>query len=194
MGAIPYWGDRDEGEDEDARSWDFCWLGDDLLPGVATVEVTDNGRDVDVQKPKGSNGVSLKDNGVGAAKVKITLQIYTGTQYDAWLKLRKRIDPKNAGGIREPKTISHPETDEAGVKGVYVKQIQAAPPTAKSGRTYTIDCVEWFPQPVKAKSTQKIKPPGNASGRQGLPGETIPLTAVEGLDGLDLGPEPPAAL
>lgn len=194
MAAIPYWGDDpDEGEDPEARSWDFCWLGDDFLPGLSTVKVSDNGREIQKKKSKGKVGATLTDNGVGPATVTITLRIWTSAQYAAWLPIRKRIDPKNPGAIRAPTRIRHPETDEAQIKGVYVTQIEATPPTA-NGRTYTITCTEWFPQPKDVKATQKIKEDGAATNekKHRVPGETIQLTGVEGgLEGLDLGTKDP---
>jgi hypothetical protein len=189
VAGVPFWGgDPNDGADE-KNAWDFCWLGDDLLPGIVEdFDVSDNGRDVDEQKAKGDNGVALKDNGVGASKVTITLRMWEERHHEAWQEVRRRIDPKNPGGLRTPLAIVHPRATEEQIKGVYVKRIDAQLPNAKSGRTVVIECIEWFPQPKPAKSSQSKKPAGDR--RQGLPGETISLSAIEGIDGVDLGPEP----
>lgn len=192
MAGVPFWGgDPRDGEDE-KNAWDYCWLGDDLLPGIVEdVDVPDGGRDVDAQKAKGDNGVTLKDNGVGAKTVTITLRMWDQEHHEAWKGVRERIDPANPGNIRKPLTITHPKAVEEKIKGVYVKQIVVSHPSPVSGRTATITCVEWFPQPKAAKSEQKIKPAGaGPSGRLGLPGEALPLDGREGLDGLNFGPDP----
>lgn len=190
MAATPFWGGGNEPGDA-ARAWDFCWLGDDLLPGIVEdVDVSGNGRDVDKQKAKGDNGVTLKDNGVGAAKVTITLRLWDPEHHEAWQAIRRRIDPKNPGGLRTPLTITHPRATEEGIKGIYVERIDAKHPSAVSGRTIVIECTEWFPAPKPAKSKQEKKPDGAGGQRLGLPGEAIPLSAIEGIDGIDLGPEP----
>lgn len=188
------WG-GDPRKPDERNLWDVCWLGDDLLPGIVDdIEIDDNGRDVDEQKAKGNNGVSLKDNGVGAAKIKITFRYWTQVQHEAWLDVRKRIDPKNPGGIRAPLVPRHPRFDEESIKGIYVKRIDPGMPNAVSGRKVVIEAVEWFPAAKPAKTTQKVKPKGgDEQKRQGLPGEAVPFSAVEGLDGLDLGPEPNTA-
>jgi hypothetical protein len=189
VSATPFWGGGNDPGDE-ARAWDFCWLGDDLLPGIVEdVEVTGNGRDVDKQKAKGEDGVTLKDNGVGSAQITITLRLWDPEHHASWQEVRRRIDPKNPGGLRAPLTITHPRATEEGIKGVYVERIDAQHPSAVSGRTIVIECSEWFPAPKPAKTSQKQKPTAS-DRRQGLPGEAITLNAIEGIDGIDFGPEP----
>jgi len=151
MAGVPFWADGSL----DAQAWNFCWLGEDFLPGLVEVEV-DKGRAVDKQKSKGSDGPTLKDEGYEGAVVTITLTIWTAEQWDAWQSVRPKIDPQRAGGLRTPLAIDHPETQDAGVATVYVRRIRSGAPRG-SKKTYTLDCLEWFAAPKETKTEKKPK-------------------------------------
>lgn len=149
MPAQPFW--VDEGGEENA--WNFCWLGDDLLPGIADVEVTKS-RAVDVKKPKGGDGATLSDDGYEPAKVTIKLRIYTKEQWYAYQELYPRIDPQRAGGLRTPLRIINPEPNGRGIDTVYVQSISGSTPQRGGVKTETLECLQWFPAPKPAKGKQ----------------------------------------
>lgn len=175
----PYW--TGAGGQQDT-AWLFAWLGEDLLPGIAFPVKCSKSRDVDAKKAKGSDGVTLEDNGYTGAKVSITLHIYTPEQWAAWQAVRPKIDPQRPGGTRAPLDILHPEPNEAGVTQVYVKTIESDSPTAKGGKIIKLECIEWFPQP---------KPVKKAAGKKvnGQPVVAVTPFRTQFAD----GPQPPLA-
>lgn len=170
MAAQPFWVTDDQSD----LAWDFCWLGEDLLPGIASLSV-ETAREIDVQRQKGSNGANLSDDGYEPATVSITLQIYTADQWATWQKVRPKIDPRNAGGLKRPLQIVHPETADAGVENVYVRRISTSNPSARSGKTISIDCIEWFPAPKPAKksTTPKAQRPQETKADVPAPDESL---------------------
>jgi hypothetical protein len=146
----------DEGGDEAA--WDFCWLGDALLPGIASLEVTKT-RSVDVKKSRGTDGATLSDDGYEPARVTVRLRMWTAEQWAAYQDLLPQIDPQRPGGLREPVAIVHPEVNVRGIDTVYVTSISGSSPERGGAKVETIECIQWFPQPKPAKSRQEPKAP-----------------------------------
>lgn len=149
MPRQPYW----LGDTEEEHRWDFCYLDNQLCPGISKVTV-EKSRDVDVQKPPGSDGANLSDKGYNPAKVTVELWIYTREQWEAWQDLREKIDPQRAGGLRTPISISHPEPNGLGIDTVYVQSLSGAPPSAAHGKIERIECIQWFKAPEPAKQDQ----------------------------------------
>ena len=173
MGAQPFW--VDEGGDEQA--WDFCWLGEDLLPGLVEVEAGKS-RDVDVQKNKGTDGAALSDDGYVPAAVTITLRMWTREQWAAWQDVYPKIDPQRPGGLRQPLSIVHPEPNHRGIDTIYVTSISGSSPRRGGVKTETIECLQWFPAPKPVKKSTKPKPPPNAGGTE-TPDDDTPPPAVD---------------
>jgi hypothetical protein len=172
VGSIPFWAD-------DPASWDTCILGGEILPGIAVVEF-EKSRDVDKKKSKGSDGITLTDNGAEAAPGEISITIWTAEHWDEWQRMRPKFDPAKAGGIKSPLTIVHPMAADAGIDVVYIESLKAKQPRKAGSMTITMSVVQWFPQP---KPTVSKKEPDIEARRYQDPGG-IPLDAVEGLDGL----------
>lgn len=169
MPSAPFWG----GDTIEESAWNFCWLGEDLLPGI--VEVTcPKTRSVDVKKQKGTDGAELEDTGYEPAKVTIKLKITDAEQWEAWLAVLPKIDPQKPGGLRQPLAILHPEPNSMGVTTVYVTTISGDPPTARSGKTITIECLQWFPAPKATKTSKTPKTKGQVTP----PDPTKPPTSI----------------
>lgn len=151
MPAIPFWS-----QSEDADAWNTLVINDEALPGIATVDV-EKARDIEVKKTKGDDGVNLEDNGRTPADVSITLTIWTVEQWTAWQRIRPKIDPHGAGGIRSPLNASHPELADSGIDFIYIKSISSSAPSNRSGKVIRLSAQQWFPKPKPAKTTQKPK-------------------------------------
>lgn len=149
MSAQPGW----ETEDLDANAWNVCWLGNDLLPGIAEV-TCDKERGIDQHKAKGTDGKFLEDEGYEGGDVVIRLRIINDEQWQAYQLLLPRIDPEQIGGLKRPVAILHPEPNSKGITTVYVRKIAGEPPTSKSGKVEVITCTQFFPV-VKNKKTSK---------------------------------------
>lgn len=152
MSATPFWSD----DTLESHAWDFCWLGENNLPGICKVEV-DGGRDVDAQKSKGSDGPALKDEGTQGAKISIEVRMWTAAQHEQWAITLDAIDPLRVNSLKTPFEIYSPATDERGVRYVYVTNVSVSAPKPGGVRTASIECRQWFPQPKPTKKSGKPK-------------------------------------
>lgn len=152
--SIPFFADSDE---QAFSQWNSVTLGPVVIPGLCVVTAS-KGRDVDLQKSKGKDGHSLKDNGAAPGEVTIDVTLTNVEQWERWQKIRPTIDPNRPGGVRNPLQIRHPECADRGIAAVYVKKITGLPPTAKSGKRFKIDCAEFVASPKKAKTNTKTLP------------------------------------
>ncbi len=133
------------------------YLGGDWWPGVAVVEC-DASRAVDLQKRKGDDGANLVDQGYEPAKVKITITGWTDDHQTELERLLPSVHPRRKGGIRTPVDIYHVATEIVAVRQIYVTKV--GPLILGTGNmfgswTFTIEAVEWFPEPKPAKAKPK---------------------------------------
>lgn len=83
--SVPHWIDDAGATDADPANkdrrgvWDVVYLGGVAMPGLAKVEVQ-QGRKIDDKGGPGRNGARLIDKGAEAAKVTITLRVWTAAQ------------------------------------------------------------------------------------------------------------------
>lgn len=161
MTTIPHWNDGSADQD----LWDFVFLGEHALPGVCSCEVELPG-DLDFQKPKGSKGSTMTDNGDNPAKVTITMVLWLQEQVDQWFRIVPELRAKSAKGARQPQEIIHPNALMHGIDAVVVDNIRADHPDAINGWTITLDCVEWFPAPKKAKGTTNAAKSASSTGEE----------------------------
>lgn len=151
MTAITHWNGFDgEGADD---SWSLVGLGGKYL-WVATVDVEiDSG--LDVQKPKGAAGATIKDNGDPPKKVKIRLQMASRPELDAFAAARSILLARKKGGARDPIEIEHPNTAFWGITSIVVDKIRSPSPDPVNGWEVSLDCLEWKPAPAPVKVQAK---------------------------------------
>ncbi len=152
MARVPCWG----GDTPDSAAWDVVGLGGKRLPGIATVSVSNRGRNIDAQASKGTDGVELKDNGLTPAKITIKLKLFEHHWSD-WLAVLPTIDPQRPGAMRQPLKIEHPEPNSVAIDTVYVTSIDGEPPDVVTGKIVTIECIQWFPRPKATKTSKTPK-------------------------------------
>lgn len=143
----------------DPSAWNTARLGEVSLPGIVTVESVPCGKSIDEKKRKGRDGADLTDNGIEPAKFKVELWL-TAEDWELWLQVLPKIDPRTANTARAPLELVHPLPNSMGVRTVYVKQIEARSPSAQDGMKIIISVVQWFPQtkPTKTSTTPKLAP------------------------------------
>lgn len=133
-------------------AWNTVQLGSITLPGVCQVTMS-RGRDIDFQKAPGKDGGTSTDKGANAARVKIRVTM-NATQWLVWKSIVGQLEPAQ-GKPSGPFGIVHPEPNSRGINTIEIKDIASAPPTARGGIVYDIDCQQWFPRP---KDTKKKDP------------------------------------
>jgi hypothetical protein len=137
-------------------AWRTVVLGDVVLPGVCTVNGLGCGVDIDTKKAKGQDCPTSKDNGVDASKFSIEVWL-TERDWPRWVEVVGRIHPRRPGRERAAVEIQHPEPNVLGITHVRILAIHGFAPTAKGGKKYRIDVVEYFDAPKPVKDTKKVK-------------------------------------
>lgn len=175
--ALAHWNDADS----PAHGWDFVWLGGELLPGVAQVSVK-LGSDLDVKKPPGGTGATIRDQGDPPAEVTIVLNVANQAELDQLESMRPKLRPKSKTGARDPLEIQHPNPNFWGITAVTVKEIDSPSPNAVQGWDLTITCLEWFPAP-KPTPKNKKKPKDDATAWQPFVDDDVAGSGVPSRDG-----------
>ena len=137
----------------DPLAWDTVWLGGELFPGIASVTGSGLKRKVDVKKPKGSDGASLRDEGMEPAKLEIELVIYNKTGWEDLQGKLPIITPRKKGGLRTPLSIVHPLTRILGINNIYIDSIPIPDFDKTDGfLTVRFTAIEWFPAPKPVRA------------------------------------------
>lgn len=134
---------------DDPQAWNTVRLGAITLPGICQVTMS-RGREIDFKKAPGKDGGESTDKGANAAKVKIRVTMTARQWRDQWLQILPTIEPAQGKPVG-PLTIVHPEPNSRGINTIEIKDISSAPPTAKGGIVYDLDCQQWFPRPKDTK-------------------------------------------
>lgn len=159
-----------------------CHLGGVLLPGVVRVNIKKT-REVERNKPKGSGGSRMKDNGYLGAEVSIAVTIWSGLQRQEWYRdVLPLIDPKTPDGPKTPLVVDHHRTALHGIETLYVHDIDDPDEDEQGKQTITLSCFEWLPGPKPVKSAPGAKPPAQEqpkTGSDGSQGNAADEGAVE---------------
>lgn len=153
---LPFWYN-----DFDPLAWDTIFLGGELFPGIANVTGPGLKRKVDVKKPKGSDGASLRDEGIEPARLEIELLIYNISDWEDLQGKLPIITPRKKGGLRTPLSIVHPLTRLLGINNIYIDSIPFPELDKSTGfLSVRFTAIEWYPAPKPVKT-------GKAAGTSG---------------------------
>lgn len=167
--------------------WDTLTLAGVGFLGTAEVDGDPIGVDLDVSKPSGRDGGTIRDKGVKLAKLKFTLRMWDAEGWASWDALLPVIDPRRQVGRRTPVDAEHPALAQRGIGRVYVETI--ALPKVRDGLVdVVINAVEFRPpSPRPTSRTARRTTPdigGNGTGFTGLVGvehPAAPSTSAEAL-------------
>lgn len=148
--TINHWNDAETGGDD---SWNLVRLGPKYL-FIAKVNVKlPSG--LDVQKPKGAKGATIKDEGDPPAEITIELQLNSRPSLQAFEAAKPMLRQKAKNGAREPLEIEHPNPNYWGITAIVIKDIDSPQPDAVTGWKVTIQALEWKPAPNAVKPAAK---------------------------------------
>ncbi len=140
--TAPYW-------DDNPIAWDAPILNGERMPGVWKIRLPVE-RILDIKHAPGNDGARITDKGYKLAPLDMEVQI---ADAETWKRIQGFIDkyhPKKKGGVREPISISHPETDVLKISKIYIHKI--GPMTIDNGiMEMTLHAVEWVDTPKKVK-------------------------------------------
>jgi hypothetical protein len=159
MSTAPYWAS----EGIEATAWNVTWLGQHYLPGITTWKVK-KGRDVDVKKTPGVDGADETDKGIDPATGEIEFRVYNNADaWSEWCQVLKQIDPHRPGAVREPYEAINPEPNHLGITQIIITDIESESPKCKTGKTYKIKWLQWFPKTKKATAKTTAQQKGTAT-------------------------------
>lgn len=161
----------------DPRSnWDIATIAGRPVKGTAIITGGAE-RALEIKKGRGNDGATMTDAGYQPADVSVTIRGTTLDDFEFVKSLIADIHPRKKGGARSPVTIEHPAANMLGIRRLYVKRVEF--PTLDNGvMTFTFHCVEWFPEPKKAKPKKAVK------------GQRVGVTTVERPGVAQPGPDP----
>jgi len=161
---IPFWLSAD-----DPLIWDRLWLGGEEFPGLTTISGQGLQRKIDVKDAKGEDGGSIRDEGYQPARIQISIQIYSESDWQWLQELWPMITPRKKGGVRNPLEILHPVTELLGIRHIYIDTIPV-PKLADQILTVTFGAIEWIPEPKTVKK---------GAGTGGKNSDDIVLNAIK---------------
>lgn len=167
--------------------WDTLTLAGVGFLGVAEVDGDPIGVDLDVSKPSGRDGGTIRDKGVKLAKLKFTLRMWDLEGWASWDALLPVIDPRRQVGRRTPVDVEHPALAQRGIGRCYIETISL--PKVKDGLVdVVINAIEFRPPSPRPTSRTAARPAtyieGNATAFTGLVAvehPAAPSTAPEAL-------------
>jgi len=172
------------------NEWDTCRLQGVHLPGLIEVLVPSKQRRLQNKKQNGSDGATPTFRGLDPAKVTITVKLWTPDQLALWDSILPIIFPnpnKDANKL-SALDISHPATQQRGIKAVIVEDIDGPTRGQEWGsKVYVLKCWEYLPVTTKsAKKTPQGAVATTKAFQAPTPGKntpTLPSTT-------DFGPNP----
>lgn len=128
--------------------WDVVVLNGTAMPGLANVE-TSVERSVQLSSPKGSDGLTLANNGYKGAKVRCRFRMWEDEQIFEFLSILPEFHPRE-GGTTNPVQILSPSAHILGVSQIYITKWRVpTPDSAAAYFTPEFEAVQWFPAPVE---------------------------------------------
>lgn len=139
--------------------WDTLTLAGVGFLGTAEVDGDPIGVDLDVSKPSGRDGGTIRDKGVKLAKLRFTLHMWDVEGWASWDALLPVIDPRRQVGRRTPVDVEHPALAQRGIGRVYIESI--ALPKVKDGAVdVVINAIEFRPPSPRPTSRTAARPAG----------------------------------
>lgn len=139
---------------ENPSHWNTAELGSHTLPGFCSISGA-AGVSLDVQKAKGQDKATIKDNGADVAKLRLEWR-FLGEHWTEAQRIVADLNPTKQGAKRAPVGLSHARTDLLGINRVYVQEI-STPEVDKEIYTIKMQLLQWVPAPKKAKASKVPK-------------------------------------
>ena len=148
---------------EEPDLWDTLNLGDRDWPGFAKVAIT-RGNKWDDKKAKGVHSMDRNFSGAEAAKVTITLAIWTSAHYAQLVELLPLVEPDPTSTKKEPPALNltHPQATLRKVSMVTIDKVEGLNDQDRDVRTMTIAATEYH-KPLPAPTGKAGATPGGAN-------------------------------
>lgn len=143
--------------ERDPTPWHTVVLGGETLPGIWTAQMTNGiARQIEVKKPRGNDGQEITDQGMVGPEVVLEGSLLS-EEWDAWVALVPKINPRKPGGIKSPQSVVHPLLNAHGIDKIYVHTLRPFNPDPRDNfMRIELHAVQWFPQPKKTNSKKKV--------------------------------------
>ena len=151
MATAPFW-DLDDAsvyqqvtaDPADLSAWDTAYLAGTQLPGLVKVE-TSVTRKIDVKTAPGVDGATITFHGLDAARIALTITLWTPDHWAAWQALLPTVQPRAGKPPAKPVSFAHPATSSLGITAVYVEEVGAPKPGSVVGtKEIELKLVQWM--------------------------------------------------
>jgi hypothetical protein len=117
MAGLPSWL---VGDAEGLSAWDVAIIDGAKLPGVSEVAVPRKGTGIELYKPPGQAGHSIRDVGHENAKLTVKVRIWTEEQLAQLEVVFSRLRPGPKQSARRAVAFYHPAAQILGITRVYI--------------------------------------------------------------------------
>lgn len=104
-------------------AWDSATLDGVTVPGACSVDIPRKGTGLELYKPPGQAGHSVRDVGHENAKITLTVRMWEAGQLDALAALYAKLRPGPKQSARRPLSFYHPNAQLLGITRVYLMAI-----------------------------------------------------------------------
>lgn len=174
--GVPFWDsagdgfDGYEGPDYATNAWDLCTLNGAKVPGITRVKCLPK-KKIDIPKSTGRDGGPTTDRGHEAAKIDITITVWTPSQWQKLQVLLRGIwrPPGAPLGALDMKaiTIEHPSCSSPpwSVTSILLESMESVDYTPQKGAVLRIKAVQYIP-PKAVDVTRKAAGSGPALAKE----------------------------
>jgi hypothetical protein len=147
-------------------------------PGLCKISGAGSPRSWDEQKGKGNVGASISFNGLGLAKFKIRIFLWTTKHFDEWTNFATILKPPINGQPAHALDIEHPILDEPHlqIRSIVIEDVSQLDEEGDTGKFfYDLDCKAFRkPKPAQTGVLKGSKAKGESAKEEKQP---KPLTA-----------------
>jgi hypothetical protein len=160
------------------EAYDTFKLAGVQSPGLCKISGAGSPRSWDEQKGKGNEGASISFNGLGLAKFKVRVFLWTTKHFDDWINFATILKPPVNGQPAKALDIEHPILAEPHlqIRSVVIEDVSQLDEEGDTGKFYyDIDCKAFRkPKPAQTGVLKGSKAKGESEKEQKQP---KPLTA-----------------
>jgi hypothetical protein len=127
---------------------DYALLGGQRTPGLCDLRDADSPRRIDERRGYGLSGATAIYRGIALSNFKMLLRLYTVDDWEAWHTFSPTVQRPPSGQRARALDISHPLTEELGIRSVMVENVKQPTQTGDGEWTIEISLKE-YRRPVR---------------------------------------------
>lgn len=153
-----------------ANPWQTVLIDGQRIPGLCSLKKAGRKLRAKVNSKAGGDGGSATIRGLENPQFKLTTQLFTPSQFDAWLALVPELEIIGKGSRTDRKSISHPLAQLCGVRSVSFLEVEYEAPEAGGPLVVTLGLLGYGQESTgRSVSTTTKQAPAPAPSVVSLP-------------------------